>query len=236
MITHDEHIVSSYDRELKALDAMIDRMVGLTESQLEMALSAMTRKDSALATQVLSNDQYVDDLQAQAEAQALRVLALRAPVADDLRRVVTTLKVAGEIERIADIAANCAKRTLVLNQVGSLPPLHGLGVLGRTVQGRLKSCFDAYRDMDVDAAQAVRATDVDVDALYSALFREILTYMMEDPRTITAGSHLLFVAKNLERIGDHATNVAEETIFLVTGQAQSGDRPKGDTTTEELNP
>ena len=166
----------------------------------------------------------------------MRVLALRAPVADDLRRVVTTLKVAGEIERIADIAANCAKRTLVLNQVGSLPPLHGLGVLGRTVQGRLKSCFDAYRDMDVDAAQAVRATDVDVDALYSALFREILTYMMEDPRTITAGSHLLFVAKNLERIGDHATNVAEETIFLVTGQAQSGDRPKGDTTTEELNP
>ena len=232
MTSHDEHIVSSFDQQLHALDAIIDRMAGLTESQLEAALNALAHRDSELATRVLSHDQYVDDLRNQAEAQALRVLALRAPVADDLRRVVTTLKVAGEIERIADIAANCAKRTLVLNQHSSnLAPLHGLSVLGRTVQARLKASFDAYRHLDVKAAENVRESDVDVDALYSSLFREILTYMMEDPRTITAGSHLLFVAKNLERIGDHATNLAEETVFLATGQALPDNRPKGDTTT-----
>ena len=232
MTQHDEHIVSAYDQELHKLDALISRMAGLTESQLENAILALSSKNSDLASEVLSMDYHVDDLKGEAESQALRLLVLRAPVADDLRRVITTLKVAGEIERIADIAANCAKRTLVLNQSGTLAPIHGLIVLGRTVQSRLKASFDAYATLDVEAATGVRETDVDVDALYSALFREILTYMMEDPRTITAGSHLLFVAKNLERIGDHATNIAEETIFLATGQTQTTERPKGDTTTE----
>ena len=233
MTNRDDHIVSSYDHELKTLDGLIAHMAGLTETQLEQAMIALATKDSELASQVLLHDQRVDDLQVLAEAQALRVLALRSPVADDLRRVVTTLKVAGEIERIADIAANCAKRTLVLNQSASLPSQHGLQVLGRMVQARLKSSFDAYHNLDVASSEAVRQSDVDVDAMYSALFREILTYMMEDPRTITAGSHLLFLAKNLERLGDHATNIAEETIFLVTGQPQNHVRPKGDTTTSE---
>ena len=231
MTSRDDHIVSSYDRELQNLDSLIDRMAGLAEMQLDGALKALSQKDSDLAATILAADSQVDALQTQAEAQALRVLALRAPVADDLRRVITALKVAGEIERIADIAANCAKRSLILNQSATLAPMHGLISLGRTVQARLKSGFDAYRGMGVPEAQAVRDMDVDVDALYSALFREILTYMMEDPRTITAGSHLLFVAKNLERIGDHATNIAEMTIFLVTGQTLPTDRPKGDTTT-----
>jgi len=233
MTNRVDHIVSSYDKELHILDSQIDRMAGLAESQLDTALKALAQKDNELASSVLISDQQLDDLQTQVEAQALRVLALRSPVADDLRRVVTALKIAGEIERIGDMAANCAKRALVLNQTSSLAPLHGLLVLGRTVQGRLKASFDAYRSMEIFAAQSVRDMDVDVDALYSSLFREILTYMMEDPRTITAGSHLLFLAKNLERIGDHATNIAEETIFLVTGKTLPADRPKGDTTTSE---
>ena len=235
MTNHDEHIASSYDHELGVLDTIIDRMAGLTESQLDHAVNALTRRDNDLASQVMADDKQVDKLKRDAEAQSLKVLALRSPVANDLRRVITTLKVAGEMERIADLAANCAKRTLVLShQSNGLSHIHGLSNLGRIVQTRLKASIDAYRHLDVAAAQQVRDTDVDVDALYSALFREILTYMMEDPRTITAGSHLLFVAKNLERVGDHATNIAEETIFLVTGHAMEEDRPKGDTTTQTL--
>jgi phosphate transport system protein len=233
MTSRDEHIVSSYDRELTKLDALIDSMAGLAEFQLEESLKALSQQDSHTAHAVLEADKKVDDLQVQTEAQALRVLALRSPVADDLRRVITALKIAGEIERIADVAANCAKRSLVIHQSTGIAPLRGLISLGKTVQSRLKSSFDAYRAMDVQTAQTVRDADVDVDSLYSSLFREILTYMMEDPRTITAGSHLLFVAKNLERIGDHATNIAEETIFLVTGKPMDTDRPKGDTTTSE---
>jgi len=233
MTNRSDHIVSSYDQQLIALDSLIDQMAGLAELQLDNALKALSQRNDRLAHEVLESDHKVDELQAQAEAQALRVLALRAPVADDLRRVITALKVAGEIERIADVAANCAKRSLTIGASPNLAPLRGLVGLGTTVQSRLKASFDAYRAMDTESARIVRAMDVDVDALYSSLFREILTYMMEDPRTITSGSHLLFVAKNLERIGDHATNIAEETIFLVTGAPTAPDRPKGDTTTVE---
>ncbi len=233
MTSRDEHIVSSYDQELAKLDTLIDRMAGLAEIQLDNALKSLASHNSDLAHCVLESDRTVDDLKTTAETQALRVLALRSPVADDLRRVITALKISGEIERIADVATNCAKRALVLNHSRGLAPMRGLVALGKMVRSRLKSSFDAYRAKDATSAQSLRDMDVDVDALYSSLFREILTYMMEDPRTITPGSHLLFVAKNLERIGDHATNIAEETIFLVTGAPQSSDRPKGDTTTLE---
>jgi phosphate transport system protein len=229
----EDHIASSFDHELSVLDRILNQMGVLAEGQLNTALKSLENRDSSLAYAVLASDINVDQLKAQTEAQALRILALRSPVADDLRRVISAIKVSGEIERIADIAANCAKRFTVLNQTSVHPPLHGLLHLGHTVQSRLSECLLSYRDENVEMAAKVRQSDVDVDTLYSGLFREILTYMMEDPRTITAGSHLLFIAKNLERIGDHATNIAEETIFLVTGSPLRDERPKADTTTSE---
>jgi phosphate transport system protein len=226
-----EHIVKSFDEELGKLEDALARMGGLAEAQLTCALKAMDERDGALAAKVVAEDAKVDELNTFIDEQAVRVLALRAPVADDLRTVLASLKVAGELERVADLAANAAKRSLVLNQLPPVAPMRSLIRLGRLAQEQVKGVLDAYLNRDANRALAVRDADQELDDAYSALFREILTYMMEDPRTITSSTHLMFVAKNLERVGDHATNVAEITYYRVTGKAVPGARIKKDTST-----
>ena len=232
MAASEHHIVKSYDEELHKLEDALARMCGLAEAQFADALHVLADRDSDLATRVISGDQAVDECEEFVAEQTVRLLALRAPVADDLRMVITSLKVAGDIERIADHIANTAKRALVLNQAPPVAPMRSLGRLGRLVQDLVHQSFDAYLNRDAEAALAVRTRDQEVDDLYSSLFREILTYMMEDPRTITVCSHLMFIAKNIERMGDHATNIAEMTYYLVTGRALGTQRPKRDTTTD----
>jgi phosphate transport system protein len=229
----DHHIVKSFDEELKRLHDALARMGGLTEQQLKGAIEALEHRDSDLATRIMTDDAKVDECEVFINEQTIRLLALRAPVADDLRAVIATLKAAGELERIADHAANCAKRSLVLNQMPPVAPMRALVRMAKLVQSLLSEVLAAYVTCDAERALAVRARDQEVDDLYSSLFREILTYMMEDPRTITAGTHLMFIAKNVERIGDHATNIAEMTYFLVTGRSLNDPRPKRDTSALE---
>jgi phosphate transport system protein len=224
----EQHIVRSFDEELRRLDDGLARMCGLTEAQVAGALKALAERDLAAAARVAEGDRLVDECERFVEEQTLRLLALRAPVADDLRMVVTCLKVATNIERVADHAASCARRVLGLAQQPTPAPMRAVLRLGLLAQQLLKESFDAFLSRDADRARAVWARDQEADALYSSLFREILTHMMEDPRTITVGSHLMFIAKNLERIGDHATNIAEMAVFLSTGRTLSGERPKND--------
>jgi phosphate transport system protein len=222
------HIVKSFDAELGRLDEGLARMGGLAEGQLAAAIEALERRDSELAARVMGDDAKVDDGEHFINEQTVRVLALRAPVADDLRKVVTSLKVAGEIERIGDLAANAAKRSLVLNQLPPVAPMRSLVRLGRLALDLVREVMDAFLAYDSDRALSLRERDQELDDVYSALFREILTYMMEDPRTITPCSHLMFIAKNLERIGDHATNIAELTCYRVTGRLVTEARTKKD--------
>jgi phosphate transport system protein len=226
-----DHTVRSYDDELAHLSNLIARMGGIAESQLASALQALAQRDSDLAGRIVANDAKVDELDKDVYAFAVRMLALRQPVAQDLRHIVSALKISGELERMADYAANMAKRVLVLN--GQPPcPTSALLRIGRVVQEMAKDVLDAYVERDVDKALAVRARDGEVDEMYTGLVRELITYMIEDARTINACTHLLFMAKNLERIGDHATNVAEIIHFLVHGTTLKEARRKGDRTSE----
>ncbi|MBC7952787.1 MAG: phosphate signaling complex protein PhoU [Rhodospirillaceae bacterium] len=222
------HIVKSYDDELKKLHDALARMSGLVEVQLRSAMEALDQRDSDLASRVMNDDGEVDECEHFVNEQTVRLLALRSPVADDLRMVIASLKVAADLERIADHAANAAKRSLVLNQMPQAAPMRSLVRMGKLVQTLLAEVLGAFLSQDAERALSVRSRDQEVDDLYSSLFREILTYMMEDPRTITASSHLMFIAKNIERIGDHATNIAEMTYFQVTGHSLNDPRPKRD--------
>ncbi|MGE5545942.1 MAG: phosphate signaling complex protein PhoU [Solirubrobacterales bacterium] len=224
-----DHIVKSYDVALGKLTATIARIGGQAEAQLRGALDALGSRDGEAAEGVVAADTQVDALDQQVSEQAIRVLALRAPVADDLRTVLTALKISAELERIADLAANIAKRSLVINQSPMVQPVRATIRMGLMVLERIKKVLDAYLARDPEVAMEVWSSDQEVDDLYSSLFREILTYMMEDPRTITPCSHLLFIAKNIERCGDHATNIAEMTYFLAKGEMLRDDRPKHDT-------
>jgi len=223
-----EHIVKSYDEELEKLNAWISEMGGLAESQLRMALDAIARRDTDLAQQVISGDARVDRLEKDVAHQAVRLLALRQPMAIDLRGIVSALKISSDIERIADYAANLAKRSMVLSQMQPMRSTGGIERLGRLVLELLKDTFDAFAGSDLAKAHAVWLRDEEVDDMYTSMFRELLTYMMEDPRNITPCTHLLFMAKNIERIGDHATNIAELIHFKVTGKEMAEERPKGD--------
>jgi len=179
---------------------------------------------------MIESDRRIDDLETQIESESVKILALRQPVGVDLRLTVTALRIFHEIERIGDLAKNLAKRALVLNREQPVRLTQGLVRMGRECLSQLKSVFDAYAARDADAAMAVWRKDEELDELYNSLFRELLTYMMEDPRTISLATHLLFVAKNLERVGDHATNIAEQVFYLVRGVHMGEDRPKGDAT------
>jgi phosphate transport system protein len=222
------HIVKSYDAELERLQEGLARMGGVAEAQLAGAIQALETRDSDLAGRIMASDANVDSYEAFINEQTIKVLALRSPVADDLRAVVTALKISGEIERIADLAANAAKRSMVLNQLPAVGPMRSLIRLGRLALTMVKDVLDAHLCHDAERAMALRDRDQELDDVYSALFREILTYMMEDPRTITSCTHLMFIAKNLERIGDHATNVAELTYYRVTGKTVMEARTKKD--------
>jgi phosphate transport system protein len=222
------HIVKSFEQELTRLRALMTEMGGLVESQVALACQSVLQRDGAAAAAAVETDPKVDALEHEVEQFVIRLLALRQPMAQDLRLIVASLKITGDLERIGDYAANVAKRSLVLEQF-SLPfSLTGLAHMSRLVQENLKMVIDAVGESDADKAVEVWRSDESVDQIYNALFRELITYMMEDPRNITPCTHLLFIAKNLERIGDHATNVAETVYYAVKGETLTGVRPKGD--------
>ncbi|MCK8783644.1 phosphate signaling complex protein PhoU [Roseomonas sp. NAR14] len=224
-----EHISSSYEGELRRLRDMIARMGGLAERQVAESTEALVRHDTDLAGEVIQRDAAIDALEREIEAYCIRLLALRAPVAGDLRLIVAAMKVAHDLERIGDYARNAAKRTLVVAQQPQVGSLNGFQRMARLVLENLKNAIDALVEDDAERAEEVWGADEPVDDIYNGIFREMLTHMMEDPRNITAATHLLFIAKNLERIGDHATNIAETVHFAVSGDTLPEDRPKSDT-------
>jgi phosphate transport system protein len=224
-----EHLVKSYDQELKRLGNLITEMGGIVESQVADAAIAFLQRDSEIATRVVETDPKVDAIEREVEQFVIRMLALRQPLAADLRNIVAALKITGDLERIGDYAANVAKRSIVLSQFNLSLSLSGLGHMAQLVQGNLKLIIDAVSENDAEKAIQVWRSDQMIDDLYNTVFRELITYMMEDPRNITPCTHLLFIAKNLERIGDHATNIAETVHYAVKGEPLTEMRPKGDT-------
>jgi phosphate transport system protein len=225
----EQHTVRAYDEELDAITAELARMGGLAESEVVDAIRSIAKSDVALATSVISRDAKLDVLDKEIERRVIRLIALRQPVADDLRHAVSAMRISTNLERVGDLAKNIAKRALVIVESEPLSPLTGsIERMGDLVVARLKNVLDALATREVDQAIAVWMNDHEVDEHYDAIFRELLTYMMGDPRTITACAHLLFVAKNLERIGDHATNIAEILHYEITGEELTEDRPKSD--------
>jgi phosphate transport system protein len=225
-----KHIVTSFEVDLKKLRDMIAGMGGLVERAVADAAVALLDHDPEVASSVVAMDPKIDAEEHAIEQFAVQLLALRQPVADDLRQVVAALKVITDLERIGDYAANIAKRSLVINKLSGNMALSGLGQMARLAQQNLKTVIDAVGEADPQKAVTVWRADQMVDDLYNTIFRELITYMMEDARNITACTHLLFIAKNLERIGDHATNIAELTYYAVTGESLPDFRPKGDQT------
>ena len=227
-----EHIVKSYDSELERLYGEISRMGEIAAAQLDAAIDALGRRDSKAAQRVVENDVAIDQLEQEVSQDVLRLLALRQPMARDLREVYGALRISADVERIGDYAANVAKRSIKLNEGAAVGAAHGLPTLAKTANALVRDAITAFRNRDAVLALDVRNRDAELDELYTGLFRELLTYMMEDPATITSCAHLLFIAKNIERIGDHATNVAEYTYFIVHGEMPPAAREKRDTTSQ----
>lgn len=220
------HTVSAYDKELESLQSIIARMGGLAESQIAAAVDALYKRDQEAAQVVIKTDKQIDELEVNLEHEAITILAKRQPVAGDLREIISALKMSSDIERIGDYAKNIAKRTEAISS-GNIRILRSINNMALLVQKMLKDVLDAYIDGDAEKAKDVWARDDAVDELNNSIFREVLTYMVEDPREISAGTHLIFVAKNLERMGDHVTNMAEIIHFQVLGETLD-DRPKKD--------
>ena len=224
----NDHIVRSYDEELRRLRDMVARMGGLAERQVADATRALVRRDTDLATEVVGRDAQIDALEREVEAFCVRLLALRQPMAQDLRVIVAAMKASNDLERIGDYARNAAKRAIVLASLPSIGSLNGFERMTLLVQENLRAAMDAFVNNDAEAAQRVWEADEPIDAIYNGIFRELLTFMMEDPRNISAATHMLFIAKNLERIGDHTTNIAERIFYAVRGDSLPEDRPKAD--------
>ena len=225
----NDHTLKFFGEELAQLKAEVARMGGLVEAEVADAVAAVADRDVARAQAVVARDQKIDALQRDIEKKAIRMISLRQPVAQDLRRTVGGMKMSLTLERTGDYAKNIAKRALVITESEPVTPLTGsIERMGDLVTTRLKDVLDALAARDVERAVAVWMQDHEVDEHYESIFRELLTYMMGDPRMITACAHLLFVAKNLERIGDHATNIAEILHYEVTGIELGDDRPKTD--------
>ncbi len=229
-----EHIVKSYDNELKRLAALITSMGGMVESQVALACTAILEGDPEAASRAVQSDPAVDALEREVEQFVIRLLALRQPMAQDLRLIFASLKITGDFERIGDYAANVAKRSIVLRQFQLPFKLSGLAHMSRLVQENLKLIVDAVGETNAEKALQVWRSDAAIDEIYDALFRELITYMMEDPRNITPCTHLLFIAKNLERIGDHATNIAELVHYAELGVPLIDARPKGDSSSSAM--
>ena len=223
------HILSAFDRDLEGVQALVMRMGGLVETALLDAAEALDARDEDLATRVRTGDQAIDALEEQINAECARLIALRAPAAGDLRTVLTVMKIAAALERSGDYAKNLAKRTVVLSQMPHVMGASGtIRRLAKAVVLMLNDALDAYIRRDVKLAEDVRQRDRDIDQMYNSIFREFLTHMMEDPRNIGPCMHLHFIAKNIERVGDHATAVAEQVIYLVSGAMPGDERPKVD--------
>ena len=238
-IMEKEHIVKSYDSDLNRLERLISEMGGLAEAQLSGSIESLKLFDIEAADQLIANDKRLDELEIEIDEFVIRLLALRQPMAEDLRTIITGLKISSNLERIGDYSKNIAKRTPTLSQsthVSTLirGPIRTISSMASIVQLMIKNVLDAYVARDADKADDVRAHDQEVDTLHSSLFRELLTYMMEDPRNISACTHLLFVAKNVERMGDHVTGIAEQIHFMVHGSLPPDDRIKGDNSSTEV--
>lgn len=228
-----EHIAKAFDADLEELTRMVAEMGGLAEKSIADAVDALAKRDAGLAARVVERDAAIDDLQREIEERAILTIARRQPMAIDLREVVGALRVCNDLERIGDLAKNIAKR---VNQLADedLPPhtiIRGMEHMSGLVLGQLKQVLDSYATRNLSNALAVWEGDEEIDSLCTSLFREILTYMAEDPRSIGRGIHMMFSAKNIERMGDHATNIAETVHYMVEGRPLTAKRPKGDTTT-----
>jgi len=229
----EQHIASVFDRDLEAVQARIMKMGGLVEAAIMEAARSLETRDEELANKVRRGDAAIDALEDMINQDTARLIALRAPAAGDLRIVLTVMKISANLERIGDYAKNIAKRTGVLSQQ---PPVNdsaaSLRRMAREVELMLKDALDSYIQRDTELARDVIDRDREVDQMYNALFREFLTFMMEDPRNITPCMHLHFIAKNIERMGDHVTSIAEQVVYLVSGDRPTEDRPKADLTSE----
>src|SRR4051812_44182378 len=226
-MSESRHIVKSFTQELERLRGLLTEMGGMVENQLALATQAIAEQDADIATRAVQQDPHVDAIERQVEQLVIRMLALRQPMAADLRQIVSGLKISAALERIGDYAKNVAKRSIVLAQFPVPFSLTGLTTMARLAQENLRLVIDAVGENDPHKAVQVWETDQAIDDLYNSIFRELITYMMEDPRNITPCTHLLFIAKNLERIGDHATNIAETVYYASTGTVLSDERPKG---------
>ncbi|MFN7224799.1 MAG: phosphate signaling complex protein PhoU [Paracoccaceae bacterium] len=229
----DGHIVSSFDRDLEALQAQLVRMCGMVETALGDSATALETRDLDLANRVIETDRAIDALDDQINTQAAAVIALRAPTASDLRLVLAVMRTAHSLERVGDYAKNVAKRTKVLAQIPELPGISGtIRRMAKLVAVMLEQAMRAMVRRDAVLAETVRQSDVDIDQMYNNLFRSLLTHMLESPSNITAAMHLHFIAKNIERAGDHATGIAEQAIYLATGHFPHDERPKVDPTSD----
>ncbi|MDO9523983.1 MAG: phosphate signaling complex protein PhoU [Gemmobacter sp.] len=230
-MNNDPHIARAFDRDLETIQALTMKMGGLVEVATLDAARALETRDVELAARVRENDKAIDALEAMVNEEAARLIALRAPTASDLRTVLSVLKITGSLERMGDYAKNIAKRSTVLAQT---PPIEGttgtVRRMAKHVEQMLKDVLDAYIRRDAALAADVRTRDQEVDQIYNSLFRVLLTHMLEDPRNITACMHLHFIAKNVERMGDHVTSIAEQVIYLTTGSLPEDARPKDDQT------
>lgn len=235
MSMNEHHIASAFDRDLEAIQAQIMKMGGLVETAISDASRSLELRDEELAEQVRKGDKAIDQLEEVINEEAARVIALRAPTAIDLRLVLSVIKISANLERIGDYAKNLGKRTGVLS---TMPPVNGsaasLRRMARAVEMMLKDALDSYVQRDAELAADVIARDEEVDQMYNALFRELLTFMMEDQSRITACMHLHFIAKNIERMGDHVTSIAEQVVYLVTGDSPDDMRPKADVTSVSI--
>jgi phosphate transport system protein len=223
-----EHTVKGYDRELDTLERRIAEMGGIAEKMVVDAMDALANADTVLAHQVVAVDPRLDALQREIEDLTVMTIARRQPVAVDLRELIGAIRIAGDLERVGDLAKNIAKRTVRVGAEARVPrAIIGLKHMNEVATELLKDVLDAYAQRDEDRAREVWERDVELDALEDSVFRDLLTHMMEDPRNISFCAHLLFCSKNIERIGDHATNIAETVVYLVTGQPMPPDRPRG---------
>ena len=230
-----DHIVKDFNEELSQLDNLLAEMGGLCEAQLSKAMEAMVKRDVDLASAVIEGDRRIDDLEKQVDSLAINLIALRQPMAADLRMIIASLKVANNLERVGDYAKNIGKRTIALSKAPVISnTANSIQRMSTMVEGMIKNALDALINRDSQRAKDVRISDQEVDQMHSSLFKELLTFMAEDPESISTCTHLLFIAKNLERVGDHMTSVAEQIVFIVEGEILDDERPKKDKTSSTV--
>ena len=230
-----DHIVKDFNEELSQLDNLLAEMGGLCEAQLSKAMEAMVKRDVDLASAVIEGDRRIDDLEKQVDSLAINLIALRQPMAADLRMIIASLKVANNLERVGDYAKNIGKRTIALSKSPVISnTANSIQRMSTMVEGMIKNALDALINRDSQRAKDVRISDQEVDQMHSSLFKELLTFMAEDPESISTCTHLLFIAKNLERVGDHVTSVAEQIVFIVEGEILDDERPKKDKTSSTV--